>query len=79
MFDNLITYKEAASACHCSDRTIMRAVKDGEIDAWKPGATTLLKKEDVLNWFESKKVRIAPKKGAPRKRGRLHLKTGTRS
>lgn len=52
-----ISYKEAVELCSCSRRTLERAVEQGAITAFKPGAEVRLVKDEVIKWFHSKKVR----------------------
>ena len=53
---NLMTYDEAAAACHCSKKTLERAVKRGEIKAYRPGRRVLLDSATVVTWFKSKEI-----------------------
>ena len=61
-----LTIPEAAELAHCSYHTIHRAIKKGDLAAYKPGKTVLILQEDFTLWFESKKIH-AVKSGRPRR------------
>ena len=68
MKDNMpaLTIPEAAELAHCSYHTIHRAIKNGDLAAYKPGKTVLILQKDFNLWFESKKIH-AVKLGRPRR------------
>jgi len=61
-----ITIDEAARLAKCSYHTIHRAIKKGDLAAYKPGKTVLILETDLNAWFESKRIR-AVKAGRPRR------------
>jgi len=69
--DNPMTIGEAASLAKCSYHTIHRAIKKGDLAAYKPGKTVLILEKDLTNWFKSKQV-YAVKIGKPRQPVKLH-------
>ena len=64
--ENPITMDEAAKLAHCSYHTIHRAIKKGDLVAYKPGKTVLVLEKDLISWFRSKQI-IAVKIGRPRR------------
>jgi len=71
----MLTYQEAADQYRCSKKTLERAVKRGDIDAYRPGKLVLLDEATVKAWFLSKQVRPVRRTGAPRKtRPIVHLR-----
>ncbi len=71
--DNPMTIEEAAKLAKCSYHTIHRAIKKGDLVAYKPGKTVLILEKDLTAWFQSKRVH-APKVGRPRKRVEVHAR-----
>lgn len=69
--DNPMTIDEAAKLAKCSYHTIQRAIKKGDLVAYKPGKTVLILEKDLTAWFESKRVH-AVKAGRPRGRVQVH-------
>jgi len=69
--DNLMTIEEAANLAKCSYHTIHRAIKKGDLSAYKPGKAVLILEKDLSDWFESKKI-YAAKIGRPRKHMKIH-------
>ena len=69
--DNPMTIDETAILAKCSYHTIHRAIKKGDLPAYKPGKTVLILEKDLTNWFKSKQV-YAVKIGKPRQRVKLH-------
>lgn len=69
--DNPMTIEEAAELAKCSYHTIHRAIKKGDLAAYKPGKTVLILEKDLSAWFESKRVH-AVKTGRPRRRIEVH-------
>ena len=67
-----LTITEAAKLARCSYHTIHRAIKNGDLSAYKPGKAVLILEKDFNDWFESKKIRIA-KIGRPRRTVKLHI------
>jgi excisionase family DNA binding protein len=65
-----ITIDEAAQLAKCSYHTIHRAIKRGDLAAYKPGKTVLILESDLNAWFESKRIR-AVKAGRPRREIRI--------
>lgn len=65
--DNSVTIDEAAQLVKCSYHTIHRAIKKGELAAYKPGKTVLILESDLNTWFQSKRIR-AVNVGRPRRR-----------
>lgn len=61
-----MTIDEAAELAKCSYHTIHRAIKRGDLAAYKPGKTVLILEADLNAWFESKRIR-AVKAGRPRR------------
>jgi len=66
-----ITIDEAAELAKCSYHTIHRAIKRGDLAAYKPGKTVLILEADLNAWFESKRIR-AVKAGRPRRSIQIH-------
>ena len=64
--DTSITIDEAALLAKCSYHTIHRAIKNGDLAAYKPGKSVLILEEDLNAWFETKRIR-AVKAGRPRR------------
>ena len=71
ILDNSLTIDEAAKLAKCSYHTIHRAIKNGDLVAYKPGKTVLILEKDLTAWFQSKRVH-AVKIGRPRKRIEIH-------
>ncbi|WP_169309298.1 helix-turn-helix domain-containing protein [Desulforhopalus sp. IMCC35007] len=69
--DNPMTIDEAANLAKCSYHTIHRAIKKGDLAAYKPGKTVLILEKDLTNWFMSKKIH-AVRIGKPRNRVKVH-------
>jgi excisionase family DNA binding protein len=69
--DNPMTIDEAASLAKCSYHTIHRAIKKGDLAAYKPGKTVLILEKDLTNWFMSKKIH-AVRIGKPRNCVKVH-------
>ncbi len=69
--DNLMTIDEAANLAKCSYHTIHRAIKKGDLTAYKPGKAVLILEKDLTNWFKSKRIH-AVKAGRPRRRREIH-------
>jgi excisionase family DNA binding protein len=63
--DNPMTIGEAASLAKCSYHTIHRAIKKGDLVAYKPGKPVLILEKDLTNWFKSKQIH-AVRIGKPR-------------
>jgi len=71
ILDNSLTIDEAAKLAKCSYHTIHRAIKKGDLAAYKPGKTVLILEKDLSAWFQSKRVH-AVKTGRPRRRIEVH-------
>ncbi|MBU0967590.1 MAG: helix-turn-helix domain-containing protein [Proteobacteria bacterium] len=71
MRDNPITIDEAAKLTKCSYHTIHRAIKKGDLAAYKPGKTVLILEKDLAAWFQSKRV-LAVRIGRPRRRIKVY-------
>ena len=71
ILDNSLTIDEAAKLAKCSYHTIHRAIKKGDLAAYKPGKTVLILEKDLSAWFQSKRVH-AVKAGRPRRRIEVH-------
>lgn len=71
MRDNPMTIDEAAKVAKCSYHTIHRAIKKGDLAAYKPGKTVLILEKDLAAWFQSKRV-VAVRIGRPRQRIKVH-------
>jgi excisionase family DNA binding protein len=71
MGNKLITMDEAAQLAKCSYHTIHRAIKKGDLAAYKPGKTVLILEQDLTEWFKSKRIR-AVQTGRPRKHVEIH-------
>jgi excisionase family DNA binding protein len=56
-----MTCKEAANVAACSELTIKRAVRAGDLTAYRPGRTYQIDKADLLDWIKSKRVGLKPK------------------
>ncbi len=69
--NDLLTMDEAAKLAKCSYHTIHRAIKRGNLTAYKPGKVVLILEKDLNNWFQSKRVQ-AVKSGRPRRRIEIH-------
>ena len=66
MQDKLITMDEAAKLAKCSYHTIHRAIKKGDLPAYKPGKTVLILENDLATWFKSKRIHTV-RTGRPRR------------
>ncbi len=71
MGNELITMNEAARLAKCSYHTIHRAIKKGDLAAYKPGKTVLILEQDLTEWFKSKRIHAA-RTGRPRKHVEIH-------
>lgn len=71
MRGNPITIDEAAKLAKCSYHTIHRAIKKGDLAAYKPGKTVLILEKDLAAWFQSKRV-LAVRIGRPRRRIKVY-------
>jgi excisionase family DNA binding protein len=69
--DKLLTMDEAADLAKCSYHTIHRAIKNGDLPAYKPGKIVLVLEEDLSTWFKSKRIQ-AVRPGRPRRRIEIH-------
>ena len=69
--DNPMTIDEAAKLAKCSYHTIHRAIKKGDLAAYKPGKMVLILEKDLSIWFQSKRIR-AVKTGRPRRSIEVH-------
>jgi len=69
--DNSMTINEAAELAKCSYHTIHRAIKKGDLPAYKPGKTVLIMEKDLSDWFKSKQI-YAVKIGRPRQNVQIH-------
>lgn len=69
--NDLMTMDEAAKLAKCSYHTIHRAIKKGDLTAYKPGKVVLILEKDLSDWFKSKRVQ-AVKNGRPRRRIEVH-------
>lgn len=69
--DNLMTIEEAANLAKCSYHTIHRAIKKGDLAAYKPGKAVLILEKDLSDWFKSKRIH-AVRVGKPRRHIRVH-------
>lgn len=68
---NHITIEEAAKLAKCSYHTIHRAIKRGDLTAYKPGKTVLILEKDFTSWFQSKRIH-AVQAGRPRRVIAIH-------
>lgn len=66
-----MTINEAANLAKCSYHTLHRAIKKGDLAAYKPRKTLLILEKDLTNWFKSKQI-YAVKIGKPRQHIKLH-------
>jgi excisionase family DNA binding protein len=48
--------EEAAKIAGCSVLTIQRAIRAGELTAYRPGKSNQIASEDLVAWVKSKKV-----------------------
>jgi len=69
--DNSMTINEAAELAKCSYHTIHRAIKKGDLPAYKPGKTVLIMEKDLGDWFKSKQIHTV-KIGRPRQNLQVH-------
>ena len=69
-----MTIKEAMTAHKVGYHTLYRAVKSGEIEAYKPGRTLFLDAASLEAWFRGKKVQPRKPIGRPRKYDRRAVK-----
>ena len=69
--DNAITIDEAAKLVKCSSHTIHRAIKKGDLIAYKPGKVVLILEKDFSEWFKSKQIQTV-RAGRPRRRIEVH-------
>jgi excisionase family DNA binding protein len=69
--DNPITIDEAAKLAKCSYHTIHRAIKRGDLTAYKPGKTVLILEKDFTAWFQSKRIHVV-QAGRPRRVIAIH-------
>jgi excisionase family DNA binding protein len=68
---NSFTIEEAARLAKCSYHTIHRAIKKGDLTAYKPGKTVLILEKDFTSWFQSKRIHVV-QIGRPRSRIEVH-------
>jgi len=69
--ENPLTIDEAAKLAKCSYHTIHRAIKRGDLTAYKPGKTVLILEKDFTSWFQSKRIHVV-QTGRPRRRIEIH-------
>lgn len=69
--DNPMTIDEAANLAKCCYHTIHRAIKKGDLAAYKPSKTVLILEKDLTSRFKSKKIH-AVKIGKPRHLVKVH-------
>ena len=62
-----IKIKEAEKRYSCCRKTLEKAVREGLIVAFKPGAAILFDKESADKWWMSTQVKPVVRKGRPRK------------
>jgi len=69
--DTALTIDEAAKLVKCSYHTIHRAIKKGDLTAYKPGKVVLILEQDFADWFKSKQIQTV-RAGRPRRRLEVH-------
>ena len=69
--EKLLTMGEAAELAKCSYHTIHRAIKRGDLPAYKPGKSVLVLEDDLSAWFKSKRIQ-AVRSGRPRRNIVIH-------
>lgn len=62
---NFLSCAQAAEAAHCSELTIKRAVRSGELKAYRPGRAYAIDEDELTSWVKSKPCR----KAAAKKKG----------
>ena len=63
---NFLSCAQAAEAAHCSELTIKRAVRSGELKAYRPGKGYAIEEDDLTRWIKTKPCRaVAAKKKNP--------------
>ncbi len=67
MLPETISYDEAIERYKCTQKRLRRAIKAGEIDAYKPGREVRIDKESADKWFLSNKRLATKKVGGPRR------------
>jgi excisionase family DNA binding protein len=55
--DRFLSLEDVAERLQVSDRTVRRWVKDGKLDAYKPGREWRIRPSDLEDFLESRKVR----------------------
>lgn len=68
--DRKYTREEAAKICGVSLRTIDRAIKNGELEAFKPGKEVQIFESDLSEWYFSKQI-SHKRIGRPRRKVRI--------
>lgn len=56
-----ITLKDATETVRLSKETLKRAIKAGNLRAFKPGGKLLLRPEDLQEWIERREAKVDPK------------------
>jgi excisionase family DNA binding protein len=56
--DQFLSLEDVAERLQVSDRTVRRWVKDGKLDAYKPGREWRIRPSDLEDFLESRKVRF---------------------
>ncbi|WP_240744748.1 helix-turn-helix domain-containing protein [Desulforhopalus sp. IMCC35007] len=69
--DNSMTIDEAANLAKCNYHTIHRAIKKGDLAAYKRDKTVVILEKDLTNWLKSKHIH-AVRIGKPRNSVKIH-------
>lgn len=56
---SFLSCDEAAAVAHCSELTIKRAIRSGELKAYRPGRAYAIDAEELTRWVKSKPCRKA--------------------
>ena len=61
MGGEILTIKEVAKYLKVTERTLYRLVQDGQIPAFKVGASWRFKRTDIDTWIEAQKISTMPR------------------
>ena len=62
---SFLSCAEAAEKAHCSELTIKRAIRSGELKAYRPGKGYAIEEDDLTRWIKTKPCRKAAAKKNP--------------
>ncbi len=68
-----LTRQEAADEARCSVSAVDRAIKCGELDAYKPGRQVVILPGDLAGWISSKQIKVKVSSGRRPRRVKINF------